>query len=287
MTRVSIIVAFFCVACVLGCLLAYPIFIISGADFERILSRTILILAVLLFYPLCQLLKINNYTSLGFRKENFSSITIRSWLLGVAMLAPISIFFIACGYRLWAHTAQDLLTSLTILTGVIISACLIGLIEETLFRGLLQSQLTAAINSFWAIIIVSVLYSSVHFLHAPEFDPSQMIDWYSGFTLLTSAFDNLSNLTEFLDAWVALFLAGIFLSLVRLYTNNILWPIGIHAGWVTHIKMFKDFTDRNDAAHCSSLASNYDRYIGEFSAAWILLILITWGLLHYRKSLTG
>jgi membrane protease YdiL (CAAX protease family) len=285
MTRVSIIVVYFCVICLLGCLLAYPIYIFSGANFERIVSRTILILAVLLFYPTCRILRINIFTSLGFNKKNIPSIAIRSWLLGVAMLAPISIFFIFCGFRIWEPAAPDLYELITIITSAIISACLIGLIEETLFRGLLQSQLTATINSFWAVIIVSIIYSSVHFLQAPNFDPSQTIHWYSGFTLLSSAFANFSNTIAFLDAWIALLLAGLFLSLVRLRTNNILWCIGIHAGWVTHIKVFKEFTDRDNSAQCGRLASNYDNFIGEFSTAWILLILFAWTFLRYRKFL--
>tara|TARA_R110002096_G_scaffold13834_3_gene48695 strand:+ start:989 stop:1849 length:861 start_codon:yes stop_codon:yes gene_type:complete len=283
MFRASIIVVYFCAICVIGCLLAYPVYIISGADFERIVSRTILILAVLLFYPTCRLLKIDSFASLGFKKAHSSSIAIRSWLLGIAMLLPISVFFISCGFRLWEQPPQNLFESATVVLGAIISAWLIGVIEETLFRGLLQSQFSAAFNSFWAILIVSILYSSVHFLQVPEFDSNQTIHWYSGFTLLSSAFANFKNFYTFLDAWVALFMAGLFLSLVRMRTNNILWCIGIHAGWVTHIKLFKDFTDRNNSAECGIFASSYDRFIGELSAAWILLILIAWAWLHFRK----
>ncbi len=283
MSRVAIIVIYFCAICIVGCLLAYPIYIISGANFERIVSRTILILAVLLFYPTCRLLDINSYSSLGFSREHVTQTAIRSWLLGFIMLAPISILFLSCGFRLWESAPQSLLEPLAIFASAIVSACIIGLIEETLFRGLLQSQLSAAMNSLWAIIIVSIVYSSVHFLQAPDFDSSNSIHWYSGFILLSSAFANFSNAGMFLDAWIALFLAGIFLSLVRLRTNNILWCIGIHAGWVTHIKVFKDFTDRDNSVQCGQFASSYDNFIGELSAIWILLILFVWALIHFRK----
>ncbi len=288
MARVCIIVIYFFIICTFGCLLAYPIHLISGANFERILSRTILILAALLFYPTCRLLNINNFISLGFSRENITSTAVRAWLIGVVMLTPISIFFLSCEFRLWEPAPQNLLEPLTVIASAIISGCIIGLIEETLFRGLLQSQLSTTMNSLWAIIIVSTIYSSVHFLQAPEFDSTLTIHWYSGFTLLSSALANISNSSAFLlDAWVALFLAGLFLSLVRLHTNNILWCIGIHAGWVAHIKVLKKFTDRDSSAQCGNLASSYDSFIGELSAAWILLILASWALLHYRKSLTG
>ncbi len=286
MSRVSIIVIYFCLICLLGCLLAYPIYIISGSDFERIVSRTILILAILLFYPTCRILKINSLSSLGFSRDNLSSIAIRSWLFGLAMLAPISISYIACGFKLWVLPTQGLFELIEIFTSAIISACFIGLIEETLFRGLLQSQLSAAMNSFWAIILINIIYSSVHFLQTPEFYTGQPIHWYSGLTLLSSAFANFNNMTDFFDGWLALFLAGLFLSLVRYRTNNILWCIGIHAGWVTHIKVLKDLTDRDSSAQCSRFASEYDNFNGELSAVLILLVLVVWSLLRYRKSFT-
>lgn len=116
------------------------------------------------------------------------------------------------------------------IVSAIISGLVIGLIEETLFRGLLQTQLSAATNTLLAVVIVSIIYSSVHFLQAPSFDPSQLIHWNSGFIILFPAFANLSDLTSVVDSWIALSLAEIFLSLVQLRTNNILRCADIHAG---------------------------------------------------------
>ncbi|MDW3095142.1 MAG: CPBP family intramembrane glutamic endopeptidase [Gammaproteobacteria bacterium] len=232
------------------------------------------------------MLNINNFSSLGFSRKHFTKIAVRSWLFGLIMLVPISILFLSCGFRLWEPVPQSLLEPLLVFASALVSASIIGLIEETLFRGLLQSQLTSVMNSLSAIIIVSIIYSSVHFLQAPDYDLSNGIHWYSGFILLSTAFANFSNAGMFLDAWFALFLAGIFLSLVRLRTNNILWCIGIHAGWVTHIKVFKDFTDRDNSAECGQFASNYDNYVGEFSAIWILFVICVWALLYFRKSST-
>lgn len=283
MTRVSIIILYFCAICVLGCLIAYPVFLLTSADFERILSRSILILAVVLFYPAYRLLKIKSFSNLGFHSEHFISTLIRAWLLGVVMLTPITLYFFSCGARVLETTPPDGLEIISVLVSAIISGSIIGLIEESFFRGLLQSQLNAVMNPVWGIVVVSAIYSSLHFLQAPDIDPDSTLYWYSGFTLLFSAFANYSQVTKFMDAWIALFLAGLFLSLIRLRSNNIFWCIGIHAGWVAHIKVLKAFTDRNDNAICSTLSSNYDSFIGEFSAAWILLILVLWAGLHYAR----
>ena len=132
------------------------------------------------------------------------------------------------------------------------------------------------------IIIISALYSSVHFLQAAEQTSNTNIEWFTGFTLLASAFANFYNISTFIDAWIALFLAGIFLSLVRMQTKNLIWCIGIHAGWVAHIKIFKEFTNRDSSVSCSSLASNYDNYVGELSTVWIVLVLFVWGIIYLR-----
>lgn len=284
MKQLAIITGYFITICVLGCLIAYPIYLITGSDFERIVSRSILILAVLLFYPTCKILKINNIASLGWVKNRAIHSLTLSWILGFIMLIPISIIYFSCGFRIMEPAPITIIAFFSALISAVISGLLIGVIEESVFRGLLQSQLSQNMNTLFALIIVSIIYSSVHFLQAPEHLNSLSVEWYSGFILLASAFGNFTNIGMFTDAWIALFLAGIFLSLVRLKTNNLIWCIGIHAGWVAHIKLFKEFTDRDNSASCAHLASNYDNYVGELSILLISTILIVWALIHFREK---
>ena len=255
MNRITIITAYFITICIVGCLLAYPIYLLTEADFERIVSRTILILAVVLFYPTCKYLGVNNIASLGWVKTNAAKSLLSSWTLGLLMLTPISLVFLFCGFRLLESTPITALSFSGAVLSAVFSGLLIGLIEESVFRGLMQSQINQSINTIATIIIISAIYSSVHFLQAPEYASNETISWFSGFTLLADAFANFSHFSTFIDAWIALFLAGVFLSLVRLRTNNLIWCIGIHAGWVAHIKLFKEFTDRDSTASCATLAS--------------------------------
>ena len=284
MKQIAIITGYFITICIVGCLLAYPLYLVTGANFERIVSRTILILAVLLFYPACKCLNVGNMTSLGWVKTNAVKALTQSWALGFIMLLPISLVYFGCGYRVLEPTPITLTLLLSAFLSAALSGILIGLIEESVFRGLLQSQLSQSMNTITVIIIVSVIYSSVHFLQAPEHLSDQPIKWYSGFTMLSAAFANFKFIDTFIDAWIALFLAGIFLSLIRSQTKNLLWCIGIHAGWVTHIKLFKEFTDRDNSASCSYLASSYDNYVGELSTLLIIAILIVWRIIYKRNK---
>ncbi len=97
MARVSIIFGYLVSICVLACLLAYPLYLITGAELDRIVSRTILVNAVILFYPICLLLKIPDIASLGFSTSHVFSTLSKSVAAGIVMLAPISLYFVYCG----------------------------------------------------------------------------------------------------------------------------------------------------------------------------------------------
>ena len=283
MSRIGILITYIIGSAVLASLIAYPVHLALEVEFERIVSRSILIFLVLLFYPTCRLLNIDLVRSLGFPRSGRSETALKAWLIGVLSLVPISIFFLNCGYRLWEpFSSHDLLSPLITILSAIVAGLIIGVIEETLFRGLLQTELANAFNTTTSIFLVCFIYSCVHFLEAQEAINPEHIRWNSGLAMLVSSFSPLGQPFAIWDSWLALFTAGLFLSLIRLRTNNILWCIGIHAGWVAHIKVYKAFTDRDSGATCAVLAGNYDRYIGELSIIWISLLLLVWTVYHLR-----
>lgn len=285
-SRLLVLFGYFVSFCVLGCLLAYPAYQIFDTSFERALSRSILVCAVLLFYPALKLLKLPDFSSIGFPTSSFKTHLFKAWSIGILMLLPISIFFIECGYRIWEPLAAAPYLSpfLTIISAVI-AGCIIGLIEETLFRGLMQTVLAKNIGIIVTLVCVNFIYSSVHFLTIPEDTVVTTMQWYSGFSMFLAAFTPLTYVSEIWDSWLALFAAGVLLSIVRIRTNNLLWCIGIHAGWVTHIKIFKAFTDRDSDANCVWLTGSYDRYVGELSLIWIVLILLCWWVIAKRNRI--
>ena len=110
MKQIAIITGYFITICIVGCLLAFPIYLLTGADFERIVSRTILILAVLLFYPTCKCLNVRNMATLGWVKTNAVKALTQSWALGFIMLLPISLVCLRKEPR-WKRRALSPLTS--------------------------------------------------------------------------------------------------------------------------------------------------------------------------------
>lgn len=283
MSRIIILIVYIVGAFIAGCLIAYPAHLIIDADFVRLVSRSVLLCMILLFYPALKALKIKSLREIGFTSSKPVSTLSQAWGLGVVMLLPISFVYIVCGYRIWEPLAPSLLGPIITIFTAVISGLIIGLIEETILRGFLQSQLNKLITVTFSVIIVNILYSSVHFLQPADTFNLQAIHWYSGFTVLAAAFESLLHYELIWDSWLALFLAGIFLSIVRI-KGNLMWCIGIHAGWVAHLKVFKSFTDRTYDAPCMAYASDYDNYTGEFSAIWLIGILVIWGIYELVKK---
>lgn len=285
MSRTGIIFAYFFSSCAIGCLAAYPLSLIIDVEFAKIVSRGILVCAVLLFYPTYKLLSIKSLNYLGFPQNNKTNTFFIAWIIGISSLLPITIYFLLCNYRYWEPVAStDYVAPLMTIVMAIVSGLIVALIEETLFRGLLQTELSRALNSVLAIAVVSFIYASVHFLEVPKTAAAESIGWASGFGVFLSSFAQLGQPAIIWDSWLALFTAGVFLSVIRLRTDNIIWCIGIHAAWVAHIKIVKAFTDRNPDAPCSVMAGQYDKYIGELSTVWIVFLLIAWLAFSRRRT---
>ena len=284
MSRIGIILVYIFSSCAIGCLLAYPVSLIIDAEFDKIVSRGILIAAVLLFYPTYKLLGIKNLEYLGFSPQNRISTIVCAWLIGIATLLPLTVFYLLCGYREWEPaTSSFIALGITILLAIA-SGLVVALIEETIFRGLMQTEFANALSTVFAIMIVNFLYASVHFLEVSDITNAQPLNWTTGFSIFLSSFSPLSQPAAIWDSWLALFTAGIFLSVIRLNTKNLFWCIGIHAGWVAHIKVVKALTDRNSNAPCGNLTGEYDKFIGELSTIWIIALLLIWSGIIYRRS---
>ena len=86
--------------------------------------------------------------------------------------------------------------------------------------------------------------------------------------MMWGGFQQLGHVSEIADRFIALLVAGVFLSMVRERTGSVLWAIGIHAGWVMAIKIGKKLTDSDPYAAASWLISN-DGITGWGSTLWM------------------
>ena len=84
--------------------------------------------------------------------------------------------------------------------------------------------------------------------------------------------DSFYNLVA-IDAAITLLVFGTLLGFIRIKTMSISYCIGIHAGFVFVIKVFRQNTNVNFDSEYNSLLSSYDHFTGHLSTLWIILIL--------------
>jgi len=141
----------------------------------------------------------------------------------------------------WAFSP---LRILKILAVALLAAGLLGLFEETVFRGVLLRVFYTAMRPSRAVIAASLVFAALHFKKIPEgvWTRGEAVDFSTGFEVglwtvlgICQAFDPIMFLN--------LFLSGFVLSLVFLKTGS-LWPcIGLHGGWVFYRAVYSRCVD--------------------------------------------
>jgi membrane protease YdiL (CAAX protease family) len=117
-----------------------------------------------------------------------------------------------------------------ILLGATVSAAVVAVLEELIFRGALFGILRKTWKWPAALGVSSAVYAAVHFLQKGAAPPS--VDWLSGIRLLPELFRLPPDGTGFVPAFFTLLLAGAILALAYQRTGTLFLSIGLHAGWI-------------------------------------------------------
>ncbi len=289
MPTLIVFVIYFALALMLGAAIAYPLhqFLTNwmDLDFDRVVSRSVLLMAIILFFGLFKLLKFKSWQELGFsnNKKQFFRDFAKGLGYGILIMLPVIAGLLITQNRVidkdweisFVNIAGLFLTGLS--AGIIVA-----LIEETLFRGALLTAVKNQSTVAFAVITTSFIYALVHFLQPTiELNPNSL-NWSSGFVLLKDALQALTQVSLIFDSFIALFLAGVLLAFVRIRSNRIALCMGIHAGWVVVIKVFKRVTDTNVQSEYAFLTGNYDKVIGYLAAICLAIFIIIY--LNYQNK---
>ncbi len=275
-----------------SCLISYFILQFAGdiLPLHKLISKGTQIFLILSIFPLRRYLSLS-WTEIGFApKEIFFKQLLMGLGLGLLTLMPVLITLYCLDVsvidetKTW--TVSNVLERLLI---ALFLATLISFAEEPLFRGLLLASLKKKMHLMVAIVISSTYYAALHFLKNKQDIAYENINFTSSFQLLAGAFKNWLN-PEILSAFIALFIIGVFLSVLRTRVNNSLGLcIGCHASWVWQIKTNKDWFNTNYNADYLYLVSPYDGVIGSLVSLWmgLILIIIFWyGTQKQSKTLS-
>lgn len=275
------------VCLVLSALLT-PVLMATGwIDLEpqRVMGRLAQVFILLGIWPLFRLLSLADRGSLGYAAS--ARVWRRSvglgWLQGVAILLVLALTLLALDIRVpdpnpdpWPGIAAKAMQAL-------IGGLLVGLLEETFFRGALYRAIQRRDGLRSAIVWSSLLYAVVHFMKPGELPEGMAFDGSGALWMFAHVFSDVFQ-WENLDSMAALFCVGVFLALVRERTGHIGWCIGLHAGWVFVIQMTRRVTDGNDDSSLAFLVGEYDGTIGWLAAFWIGLLALAYWTLTRRAS---
>jgi membrane protease YdiL (CAAX protease family) len=212
-------------------------------DFEAFFRRALLLGAILFLWPFLRWLRIRQLHDLGLVPNRTRT---RDVVIGFLISAvPV----LCCGVFLLAFGNYTMRTDIAwaAVGAVALSAAVVAVIEEALFRGLFLGVLLRGNRPLAAALLSSGIFSIVHFLKAPD-QTTTSVGWTSGFISLAHSFDQFTEPMLVLAGFTTLFLIGAILAHARLRTRSLWLPIGLHAGWIFASGAFNKIAQREIVA---------------------------------------
>jgi membrane protease YdiL (CAAX protease family) len=213
---------------------------VFDAPFYRVTSRVVLIMVAALLYPAYKLSGIRNKADCGLTGSPDRFALIRLGLgLGVGSMLITYLLGVALGVFVWDTGDKSLSYLITKTIQALVGGLAVGVFEEILFRGFIFGALRKSLGMVAAVILGSFLFSIVHFMR--PVDPETVNQWNSGFLLFGNLFARAGD--SFLQEASTLFCMGLVLSVICQWTKSVYVAIGLHAGWVWVMMLFRLFTD--------------------------------------------
>lgn len=270
-------------ACVISYLIALSFD--DPSILRKLMIRLSQIMLLLSIFPVSKWLQLNK-EMLGYApfKIMFKQFW-RGFGLSLLILLPIFVMLYGLGVHSIDMTKAWTFAWLAKKMGVAFGlALLIGLVEESVFRGLLLTSLRKHLPAVSAILISSIYYAGLHFLDSKSPVSDATLTLNGSFKLLGDAYHNVFVLQDW-TAFLALSVVGLFLSVLRWRGEmNLALCIGCHTGWVTQIRLCKSTFNVDFTSPYAFLVSHYDGVIGLLVAGWLFFILISYFAFRFFRN---
>lgn len=204
---------------------------LAAKPFHRFLDRSLLGMAVLGLWPLLRTAGMASGKEIGiFKKKHAFTDLFRGFAVGWVSLAGAALLSCLFGVRVLTFS-HDLGHGLLAAT---MTAIIVAVLEEVLFRGALFGILRKAMPWPAALVISSAIYSLAHFI--AKADWGAPVQWSSGLALLRAM---MMLHPPFVPAFFTLFVAGLILGLAYQLSGALFFSIGLHAGWIFWLKALR------------------------------------------------
>lgn len=201
---------------------------------RRIFNRCLLLSALLLGWPFLRHLGITRWRDVGWcrpNRERWSQFLVGfgGAILVLGMVYGTSVFF---GGRTWSGD-----WTLAIFGWALLFALGVGLVEETVFRGVLFWSIFRLGPGRWGMLLAvnAIFFASVHFFKAPEL--AEGPPWAAGFLIWREMVMGSWVNPEALWRWACLALLAVLCCGLVVRTTTLWLVAGVHAGLVFTMKM--------------------------------------------------
>jgi membrane protease YdiL (CAAX protease family) len=242
--------------------------------FRRVVSRCLMIFALIGLWPLMKALDVRNLRELGLGKHpQWSTDLAAGLLIGWGLLG------LAAGVCLLVGAAEldDRASVVTKIPTAVTSAIVVALLEEILFRGAILTAFSRVWGAAIGLWTSSALYAILHFFSRAA-DPRSM-NWESGFFVLGGMLQGFFDLHQVIPGFLSLTLLGVILGLAYQKTTALYMSMGIHAGVVFGAKLFA--AGANSAPQANVWLWGTEKLIDGWFA-FLLLVGVTIGFMRWR-----
>jgi CAAX protease family protein len=256
---------------------------------HRVFNRIAMLAFLVGAWALFRQENLNNREELGYGAPPrvFLGSVAAGFAAGVVLMIAVCAVLMALQVRvLRAEYSGSLSGILAAIPAALLAGFTVALIEETFFRGAMFSALSRRGHWITAALLTSVLYSLVHFVGEKVRIAPEDVTWSSGWVILGRYFSAFADPARIADAALALFLVGLLLALVRRLTGHIGGCIGLHAGFVAVIALFREVTAPVFDGTWSFLVSRFDGLVGYLVAVAAALCCLGF-CLRYPRQLRG
>ncbi len=214
-----------------------------GAGFDQIFSGIFIFTGVALLLASPSLLHPRLLREAGLAGKDRLNF-FYGFMLAVASIALLAVVMYFAG-ALAPGLSDPLYAIVRASSKALITALLVGFLEEIFFRGILFKGLMEDYGAVAAFIGANLVYAASHFFKAPENFMSGGLDPFAGFRFLVLCLAPYLDTATTIPGLIGLFIIGLVLSYALLRSGSLYLSIGLHAGWVFAIKtmpLYGDFT---------------------------------------------
>ena len=206
-------------------------------DFGKVMRRILMVVALIVFLVFRKSLRFGALvsSSIKIRPGFFRQFLFGFLLAGLPLLAYYGLGLLTGAWIIHIDYDSAGVTILYIIKYALIG-CLIGVIEEILFRGFVLQSFLESMSLPVAVCACSLIYSMLHFFKADVF-VSTGFQPFVGFVTIAQFFKPI--FFEFfinIPAIIGLFLVGVVLSYAFIKTKSLYLSIGLHTGMVFMMK---------------------------------------------------